>query len=135
MGKLRLPHQLTRYAKPRYPIALAVAGLGGGIGILADVGGLGSAIASRVNAAEAREVEIDNFKFAPGVLTVPVGTTVTWVNHDEEVHTVTAGDQPQSFKSPGLDTDDKFSFTFDTPGTYGYFCSIHSYMKGKIVAR
>jgi plastocyanin len=106
-----------------------------GLGLLAEVAGLRSFAAGRADAAEAREVDIHNYKFAPAELTVPVGTTVTWVNHDEEVHTVTAGDDPQSFKSTGLDTDDKFSFTFAKPGTYSYFCSIHPYMAAKIVVQ
>ena len=106
-----------------------------GLGLLAEVAGLRSFAASRADAAEAREVDIDNYKFAPADLTVPVGTTVTWVNHDEEVHTVTADDNPKSFRSSGLDTDDKFSFTFSKPGTYSYFCSIHPYMAAKIVVQ
>jgi plastocyanin len=32
-----------------------------------------------------------------------------------------------------LDTDDKFSFTFTTAGTYEYFCSLHPHMTGTIV--
>jgi plastocyanin len=134
MVKLRLCLQRPHVAKLLYPIALVAVGIGG-LGVLADIGGLRSSVVGRVNAAETREVVIDNYKFAPADLTVPVGTTVTWVNHDEEVHTVTAADQPQSFKSAGLDTDDKFSFTFNKPGTYSYFCSIHSYMTAKIIVR
>src|SRR5881628_2073584 len=80
-----------------------------GLGLLTEVAGLRSFAAGRADAAEAREVDIANFKFSPGSITIPTGTTVTWVNHDEEVHTVTAGNNPQSFKSTGLDTDDKFS--------------------------
>jgi plastocyanin len=106
-----------------------------GLGILAEVAGLRSFAAARAEAAEAREVDIANYKFTPGSITILAGTTVTWVNHDEEVHTVTAGDGPQSFKSTGLDTDDKFSFTFAKPGTYSYFCSFHPYMTAKIVVK
>ena len=134
MVKLRLPFQRLRLAKLRYPIALVAVGIGG-LGVLADIGGLRSSVVRRVDAAENREVVIDNYKFAPTDLTIPVGTTVTWVNHDEEVHTVTAGDSPKSFKSSGLDTDDKFSFTFTKPGSYSYICSVHPYMTAKIIVR
>jgi amicyanin len=86
-------------------------------------------------AAESHEVDIDNYHFSPSDLTVPVGTTVTWVNHDEIPHTVTAADTPRSFKSSGLDTDDRFSVTFTKAGTYTYLCTVHPYMTGKIVVR
>ena len=80
-------------------------------------------------------VTIDNFAFSPPALTVAPGTKVTWNNKDEEPHTVMSADGGQAFKSPALDTDDKFSFTFDKPGTYKYFCSIHPHMIGTIVVR
>jgi plastocyanin len=80
-------------------------------------------------------VTISNFEFGPAALTVAPGTTVTWTNHDEEPHTVTSVDGGKMFKSPALDTDDKFSFTFDKPGTYKYFCSIHPHMVGTIVVK
>jgi len=134
MVKLHLSLQRPRLAKLRYPIALVAVGIGG-LGVLADVGGLRSSVVERVNAAETREVVIDNYKFAPADLTVPVGTTVTWVNHDTEVHTVTAADGLKSFKSSGLDTDDNFSFTFTKPGSYSYICSVHPYMMAKIIVR
>ena len=76
-------------------------------------------------------VSISNFAFAPATLTVPVGTTVTWTNHDEEPHTVVAGDG--SFHSPGLGTDATFSNTFATAGTFDYVCSIHPFMHGTVV--
>jgi plastocyanin len=71
------------------------------------------------------EVKIDNFSFGPVTLTVPVGTTVTWVNRDDIPHTVVSTDDSKTFKSKVLDTDEKFSFTFSKAGTYPYFCSIH----------
>jgi plastocyanin len=82
-------------------------------------------------AALSRTVTIDNFSFMPAPMTVPVGTTVTWVNHDDVPHTIVADDQ--QFKSKALDTDEKFSHTFDKPGTYSYFCSIHPKMVAKII--
>src|SRR5271166_3617997 len=76
-------------------------------------------------------VSINNFKFDPATLTVPVGTTVTWTNLDEEPHTVAAKDG--SFHSPGLDTHGSYSFTFTAPGTFDYICSIHPFMTGTVV--
>jgi plastocyanin len=80
-------------------------------------------------------VTIDNFTFGPTPLTVAPGTKVTWDNKDEEPHTVVSADGGKTFKSEALDTDDKFSFTFATPGTYKYFCSIHPHMVGTIIVK
>jgi plastocyanin len=77
------------------------------------------------------EVKIDNFTFNPKQVTVKAGDSITWVNHDDIPHTVTS--QTQAFRSKALDTDDKFSFTFATPGTYPYFCALHPHMTGTIV--
>jgi plastocyanin len=76
-------------------------------------------------------VTIDNFTFSPNQIMVKSGETVTWTNKDDIPHTVTSTDNV--FRSKALDTDDKFSFTFTTPGTYKYFCSLHPRMTGTIV--
>src|SRR4051812_48623736 len=81
------------------------------------------------------EITIDNFAFEPAVLTIAPGTQVTWVNRDEEPHTVVSATKEQPFKSQALDTNDKFSFVFAKPGTYKYFCSVHSHMVGTIVVQ
>jgi plastocyanin len=80
---------------------------------------------------EAVEIKIDNFSFTPPTLTVKAGTQITWTNADDIPHTVVSDDQ--NFKSKVLDTDEKFTFTASTPGTYSYFCSIHPKMTGKVV--
>jgi amicyanin len=76
-------------------------------------------------------VAIDNFTFNPQKLTVKAGTTVTWTNKDDIPHAVAAVNK--QFKSKTLDTDDAFSFTFTTPGSYDYFCSLHPHMTGTVV--
>ncbi len=80
------------------------------------------------------QVIIDNFSFAPPTLTVAAGTEVTWVNHDDIPHTVVSEDKT-TFKSHALDTDEKFSFTFDKPGTFTYFCSLHPKMTAKVIVQ
>ena len=105
-------------------LVLGLAGLGVGAGNVS------------VNAQakpETMEVRIDNFSFGPPELTVAAGTTITWTNRDDIPHTVVSPDKV--FKSKVLDTDEKFSFAFDTPGTLPYFCSIHPKMTGKVVVR
>lgn len=69
--------------------------------------------------------------FSVNVLTIPVGTTVTWSNEDNMMHTVTAVDG--SFDSGFLDAGDTWSYTFDEPGEYEYFCMPHPWMRAKIV--
>ncbi len=85
------------------------------------------------SAADKYRVKIDNFSFTPQTLTIPQGTKVTWVNADDIPHTVVADDK--TFKSKVLDTDEAFAFTFDQPGTYSYFCSIHPKMTAKIIVQ
>jgi amicyanin len=79
----------------------------------------------------ASAISIDNFTFNPQKLTVKAGTTVTWTNKDDIPHAIAA--VAKQFKSKVLDTDNSFSFTFTTPGSYDYFCSLHPHMTGTIV--
>lgn len=89
--------------------------------------GAGSALADDM------KVVISNFTFTPEILTVAPGTTVTWVNEDDIPHNVVATDK--GFRSKALDTDQSFSFTFETPGDFAYFCGLHPHMTGKVVVR
>ena len=79
-------------------------------------------------------VKIDNFAFSGQTVTVAPGATVTWVNEDDAPHTIVA-DDGKSFRSRTLDTGDTFSFTFMSAGTFGYFCSVHPHMTGKVVVK
>ncbi len=74
---------------------------------------------------------IDNFTFKPDTLTVRVGTTVVWENNDDIPHSIV--ETTGKFHSAALDTEDKFSFTFNQAGTFSYFCGLHPHMTGKIV--
>jgi amicyanin len=87
--------------------------------------------AARSAPATDAEVDIDQFTFLPERITVKAGTTVTWINEDDVPHTIVSSSKV--FKSKALDTADKFSFTFTTPGTYDYFCSVHPHMTGAVV--
>ena len=88
--------------------------------------------AQNASQASADAVSIDNFTFGPQTLTVKAGTTVTWTNKDDIPHGI-ASDNNAFAKSKALDTDDSYSFTFTTPGTYQYFCYIHPHMTGTVV--
>jgi plastocyanin len=88
---------------------------------------------SQNNQTDKDQINIVNFTFTPSTLTIPTGTKVTWINHDDIPHIVR--NTEKRFVSPVLDTDDKFSFTFTTPGTYDYYCSIHPVMTAKIIVK
>jgi len=80
------------------------------------------------------EVVIDHFAFSPKTITVAVGATVTWTNQDNVQHVVASADN-RFKKSPQLKSGQRFSNTFETAGTYSYFCSIHSRMTGTIIVK
>lgn len=75
-------------------------------------------------------VTIDNSKYSPGNLQVPVGATVTWVNEDSAVHDAKADDG--SWETEHLSRGDSGSVTFETAGEYSYYCTLHPNMKARI---
>jgi plastocyanin len=125
-------HTLKRCLRPavaRFTLrrAVAVAMLFGPL--------VGALLAYGAVAAEQTDVvAIDNFTFGPKELIVPVGTTVKWTNRDDIPHTVVETGS-RAFRSKALDTDDSFSFTFASAGTFSYFCSLHPQMTGKIIVK
>ena len=76
--------------------------------------------------------------FEPPTLNVPVGTTVTWKNSDSTLHTVTSGSAESGtsgtiFDSSYLAAGKTFQHTFSGAGTFDYYCTLHPFMKGKII--
>jgi plastocyanin len=94
----------------------------------------GSPAAGPAATPQPNQVFIENFAFQPAEMTVPVGTEVTWFNHDDVPHTVTSRDAGL-FSSQALDTDDQFSHRFDSAGIYEYYCAIHPIMTGKVTVQ
>jgi plastocyanin len=111
----------NRASRRRWRVALA-------IGLLVALDLLGQAPAGTGAA-----VSIEKFQYGPNVLTVPVGTTVTWTNHDEETHTVTSA--TGAFSSAGLANDETFAQTFTRPDSYQYFCALHPHMRATVVVK
>jgi plastocyanin len=120
---------------------------------LASCAGSAAEESSRPQATDdSAAVTVEYVAFAPATLEVDAGTKVTWTNLDANVvHTATSG-TPGDKGVPGLDNgttpdpdgtfdgdmdgaDATFSFTFDEPGTYAYFCRVHQSMTGEIVVR
>jgi len=98
-----------------------------GIGLGAGCGG------APTPAVGGSAVMIKGFAFHPATLTVAPGSTVTWTQRDDSVHTVTAADR--AFGSGNLAKGQTFSYTFTTAGAYRYLCSIHTYMHGEVIVR
>jgi plastocyanin len=75
--------------------------------------------------------ELTAWNYAPASISVPVDTSVVWKNTGRETHSITS--QNQLFDSKLLDPDKSWSYTFDTPGVYRYFCVPHPWMKGTVI--
>ena len=83
--------------------------------------------------------EDTNSCFIPNPVTVEVGAIVTWDNTDTAAHTAssgTAADGPSGvWDSSLIMAGGSYSFTFDTAGTYDYFCMVHPWMTGEIIVK
>jgi plastocyanin len=95
---------------------------------------LGQAEKESAGGARANQIVIKDFHFTPETLTVKSGEKITWINRDEEPHTVVSVEK-QFKKSTALDTDQEFTITAGSPGTYTYFCSVHPKMTGTYVVK
>jgi plastocyanin len=84
-------------------------------------------------AAPAATVHIKNFTFTPGSITIKAGQSVAWIEDDEMAHTVTAVDA--SYDSGTIDQGRTYAHTYTKAGTYPYYCSFHTYMKGTVIVK
>lgn len=96
---------------------------------------LGLGISFELTGQQTVNVRIVDFAFNPKTITVPVGTTVRWTNTGNAPHTVTSTNSPRAFDSGTLNPGDSFEFTFNTPGQFPYFCSIHPSMTGMVIVQ
>jgi plastocyanin len=90
-------------------------------------------VPSVADTADSTKIAVKDFMFNPTPLTIKTGSTVMWINMDDEPHTAVS--DTGLFKSGGMDTNESFSFKFDKPGTYHYTCTIHPRMVGTIVVQ
>jgi amicyanin len=84
-------------------------------------------------AAATHSITIANFAFSPAGATIAAGDTVTWTNTDQAPHDVTVTSGPVAIHSPTIATGQSWTYTFTTPGTYSYICSIHPTMRATLV--
>jgi plastocyanin len=94
--------------------------------------GKSSSTNSNQAATNTDSVTIQNYAFSPANITVKAGSTVTWTNKDSVAHTVTETDGKAGPSSGDVNPGSTYSFTFKTPGTYHYHCSIHLEMIGTV---
>ncbi|MFQ5907554.1 MAG: plastocyanin/azurin family copper-binding protein [Thermoplasmata archaeon] len=134
-GMSRVP-SLASARSPGGLLAVGVLGFAvGGILVGTIAGGLIGPLALEIDADIKIVRGADNPQLAnpylPGTYTVAAGTTVTWVNQDVVIHTVTS--DVGRFDSGSMRPGDRFSYTFTTPGTFTYGCIPHPYMRGTVV--
>lgn len=79
------------------------------------------------------EVWMQNTVFSPATITVPVNTTIKWINKDNFNHTVTANNG--SFDSGNISAGGTYTRQFTAAGTYPYNCTLHSGMTGTVVVQ
>ena len=104
------------------------------------------------NTAKATDVDVVNISFSPATLKIDLGTQVTWANGDEGVHHTATSGLPGDNGVPGVSeakppkpdglfdgdlpgSSSRFTFKFDEPGTYAYFCRIHPSMTGEVIVQ
>ena len=101
----------------------------------APLGALTAAVALAASASTAfaqdQTVAMVDFDFEPNEVTVNVGDTVTWTNEGDAPHTAT--DRDGAWDTGTVDPGGSASITFETAGTYEYFCEIHPQMVGTVV--
>lgn len=78
---------------------------------------------------------MQDYAYSPASLTVHVGDTVTWIQHDTAPHDVVTTSAPVSFRSPQLSQGQSWSYTFRTAGTYSYYCSVHPDMRAQVIVQ
>lgn len=137
LGRLTGDHMRTPISHSR----VATARVAGGRSVVAAMLAgpvIGALLACRMVAAqetkmEVKMVSIDNFTFSSKELTVAVGSTVRWINHDDIPHSIVA--RNSAFRSKALDTDDVYSFTFTSAGSFDYLCGQHPLMTGTVIVK
>jgi len=141
----RWPHRLGRAAAAGLTAGVLLAGCGG-----SDSGTtkpetaastapttIANATVTAAKTAGNGAVTVKQFQFMPAELTVKAGTTVTWTNQDDILHTATSGATPGTadgkFDGPMDGRGKSFSHLFDQAGRYPYFCNRHNSMTGTVV--
>jgi plastocyanin len=144
-----MPRESLQTCIRRFALAATAAGALSAIAVSASMaptegagGGTVAATGPKMAQATERPADVNilepplkpptTWAYEPRVLTVKIGTTVTWTNTGAVVHTVTAADR-KTFDSKEIRPKARFSWTFPSAGTFAYICTYHPWMKGTIV--
>lgn len=103
--------------------------------LVAVLATMGVAFVSPPAQAASQAVMMEDYAYSPSTLTARVGDTVTWTNHDQAPHDVQTTSAPVAIKSALLSNGQSFSYTFTTPGTYSYYCSVHPDMRAQVIVQ
>ena len=113
---------------------MGMGGMGGMGGMRGMHGGGSSPSGQPVSGTT--DVVMKDIAFKPANLQVPLGSTVTWTNQDSVPHDVRSkSGEPEVLRSDLLQQGDTYSYTFNQPGTYEYYCSVHPQMTAQIVVK
>lgn len=118
---------LLRSAGVAILLAVAVAGCGG------DDEPKAVSTVPGATGATSDKVAVKDFAFTPESTTVRAGTTVTWTFQDDVDHNVEPVTGAEPKKSPDLQGNETYTYTFEKPGTFAYRCGIHNSMTGTVV--
>jgi plastocyanin len=101
--------------------------------VFAALGLIAAACAGQASPSPVATTTVDlpkSYRFAPAVITVSAGSTVTWTNSDNFTHNVTFPGEPALMLAPGVQA----TRPFPTAGSYPYLCSLHpNDMQGTVV--
>ncbi len=100
--------------------------------LLVLVGGPAASADPGATASSSVRVKIRSFKFKPPTLRISRGDRVVWVNRDRAPHTAT---RRGSFDTGVINGGRAVSVRFKRRGTYRYFCTLHPFMRGKVIVR
>lgn len=106
------------------------------VAVAALLATVGLAVVSPATAqGAAQAVMMENYAYSPSTLTIRVGDTVTWTNHDQAPHDVVTTSAPVPIHGSLLSQGQSWSYTFTTAGTYSYYCSVHPDMRAQIIVQ
>lgn len=135
------PPDSTASPKPSRKPILIIAGV---ILALIVIGIIGVLMSSTSNSGDADPgptsvddidivIGIRNYQYNPRIISIPRSATVTWLNDDQVDHTAT--DKNAAWDSTIIHSEESETLTFNTPGTYNYYCTIHPYMTATLTVR
>lgn len=103
----------------------------GALGLAVAAAPLAASTAGVADAASTKTVTLENINYLPSKVTIKKGGKVKWVWRDGSIrHDV--GWTNHAFKTSKLQSKGTYTVTFKKKGTYHFFCSVHSTMKGTV---